>query len=143
MKSIIIWTLINLVFSLTIVAIEAILFKKGVNRGWKEVGFSLDQIRNRHGLRPYYIIKIYYGGDVYPMVIKNKDYAELRKNKTGKTFVYVREYPAWFLNPNFNKYDFSLQEVDWHERDRGKRPWSFFYIFIVLEAIIIMIALQL
>ncbi len=76
-------------------------------------------------------------------LIKNKDYAELRKNKTRKTFVYVSEYPAWFMNPNFNKYDFSLQEEDWHERDRGKRPWSFLYIFIALEAIIIMITLQL
>nr|WP_296437994.1 hypothetical protein [uncultured Acetatifactor sp.] len=142
MKSIIIWTLINLASNLIIVEIEAILFRKSVNRGWKEVGFSLDQIRNRHGLRPYYIMHIYYGGDVYPMVIKKKDYAELRKNKTGKAYVYVREYPAWFMNPNFNKYDFSLQEVDWHERDRINCLKAFLYIFIVFEAIICMIAFE-
>lgn len=142
MKGIIIWTLINLAVNLSIIVVEAILFRKGINQGWKEVGFSLNQIRNRRSLRPYYVMHIYYGGDVYPMVIRKKDYAELRKDKTGKAFVYVREFPSWFLNPNFSKYDFSLQEVDWHERDRRKCLWSFFYTFIALEAIILMIALQ-
>lgn len=142
MKGIIIWTLINLAVDLSMVALEAILFRKGVNQGWKEAGFSLNQIRNRRGLRPYYIMHIYYGENVYPIVIKDKDYAELRKNKTGRASVYVREFPAWFLNPNLSRYDFSLQEVDWHERDRKNCLKTFLYIFIVFEAIICMIAFE-
>ena len=65
---------------------------------------------------------------------------ELRKNETGKTCVYIREFPARFLNPNFEKYDFSLQEIDWHERDRKNCLKTFVFIFIVLEAIICMMA---
>ena len=58
MKDIVIWTLINVVVNLTIVAIVATLFRKGVNLGWKEVGFSVKQIRQWRSLRPYYGMNI-------------------------------------------------------------------------------------
>ena len=142
MKDIIVWTVINIVVNLVIVAIVATLFKKGVNLGWKEVGFSVKQIRQWRSLRPYYVMNIYYKAEAYLLVISKKDYMELRKNGTGKTYVYIREFPAWFLNPNFEKYDFSLWEVDWHERDRKSCLKTFLFIFIVLEALIFMFALE-
>ena len=118
MKDIIIWTLINVVVNLIIIAILVALFKKGTNLGWKEVGFSVKRMRQWRSLRPYYVINIYYKGEAYILAISKKDYRELRENETGKTYVYIREFPTWFLNPNFSKYDFLLKEVDWHERDR-------------------------
>ncbi len=140
MKDIIIWTVINVAVNLSIVAIVAALFKKGVNLGWKEVGFSVKQMRQWRSLRPYYVMNIYYRGEAYILVISKKDYRELRKNETGKTYVYIREFPARFLNPNFEKYDFSLWEVDWHERDRKNCLKTFLFIVTVFEAIICMIA---
>ncbi len=140
MKDIIIWTVINVAVNLSIVAIVAALFKKGVNLGWKEVGFSVKQMRQWRSLRPYYVMNIYYRGEAYILVISKKDYRELRKNETGKTYVYIREFPARFLNPNFEKYDFSLREVDWHERDRKNCLKTFLFIVTVFEAIICMIA---
>ena len=71
-----------------------------------------------------------------------RDYTELRKNEMGKTYVYVREFPSRFLNPNFEKYDFSLREVDWYKRDRKSSLKSSLYMFVMLEAIIWMIALE-
>ncbi len=46
------------------------------------------------------------------------------------------------MNPDFEKYDFSLGEVDWHKRDRKKCLKSSLYMFVMLEAIIWMIALE-
>lgn len=85
---------------------------------------------------------IYYEGEAYLLVISKRDYTELRKNEMGKTYVYVREFPSRFLNPNFEKYDFSLREVDWHKRDRKSSLKSYLYMFVMLEAIIGMIALE-
>ncbi len=59
MKDIIVWTVINIIVNSVIVAIVATLFKKGVNLGWKEVGFSVKQIRQWRSLRPYYVMNIY------------------------------------------------------------------------------------
>ncbi len=41
MKDIIIWTLAYVAVNLSILVIVAMLFRKGVNLGWKEVGFSV------------------------------------------------------------------------------------------------------
>lgn len=140
MKDIVIWTLINVVVNLTIVTIVATLFRKGVNLGWKEVGFSVKQIRQWRSLRTYYVMNIYYKGETYILPISKKDYRELRENEMGRTYVYIREFPAWFLNPNFAKYDFLLKEVDWHERDKKNCRKTFFFTIIVFEVIICVIA---
>lgn len=142
MKDIIIWTLANVAVNLSILVIVAMLFRKGVNLGWKEVGFSVRQLRQRRSLRPYYVMHIYYEGEAYLLVISKRDYTELRKNETGKTYVYVREFPSRFLNPDFEKYDFSLRKVDWHKRDRKKCLKSSLYMFVMLEAIMWMITLE-
>ncbi len=142
MKYIITWTVINVVVNLAIIAIVATLFRKGVNLGWKEVGFSVKRVRQWRSLRPYYIMNIYFKGEAYILAISKKDYRELRENETGRTYVYIREFPAWFLNPNFSKYDFLLQEVDWYERDRKNCLKTFLFIFLVFEALICIFVLD-
>lgn len=95
-KDIIIWTLANVAVNLSILVIVAMLFRKGVNLGWKEVGFSVRQLRQRRSLRPYYVMHIYYKGEAYLLVISKRDYTELRKNETGKAYVYVGDFHPGF-----------------------------------------------
>lgn len=146
MKGIVIWTLINMAESLSVAFNMMALCRKAVSLGWQETGFSLSLIKLRRGriFDPYlYGVNFYYGGAAYFMVVKKEEYARLLTNRTGKLMAYVREFPAWYLNPNFEKCEFSLHEVDWWKRDRKKCIGGGIYMFIALEALTVMMALQL
>lgn len=76
------------------------------------------------------------------MVITEKEYTGLCMNSTGEIYVYVRQFPNQFLNPGFEKYEFSFQELDWHERDVKRCFKAFLFMLITFEAIICMIAME-
>lgn len=146
MKEIILWTVINMAINLTILCITAISFSKATNLGWQEIGFSVRRVRRRRrrlGFQSYiYCMDIFYQEAAYLMVITKKEYAELLMNPTGHTMAYVREFPNRFLNPDLEKYVFSLQELDWGKKDRRRCLKAFVTMFIAMEAIICMIVFE-
>ena len=92
---------------------------------------AIDLLRNKHknGESYYWLLyysylspqqmRNYYRGTTYFMRVKREEYARLRTNRIGKLMTYIREFPAWYLNPDFEKFEFSLREVDW-EKGIGK-----------------------
>ena len=53
---------------------------------------------------------------------------------------YVREFPNRLLNPDFEKYEFSLQETDWSRGDNRRCRKGFLTVFLSLEVILSLIA---
>lgn len=77
------------------------------------------------------------------MVISREDYQELSQNQQGSLMVYTREFRKRYLNPDFEKYEFSLREVDWNDRDKRKCLKSVISSFIIIECWICMLVFQL
>ena len=128
MQGIILWTVANVVISLSVMLLMLYLYSKAVNLGWQQIGFSLCRMKIRCGIRRHiYGINIFYGGQAYFKVITKNEYTELCKNRTGKVYAYVREFPNQLLNPDFEKYEFLLQKLDWHERDKKRCFWKFHF----------------
>lgn len=143
MQGIILWTAANAAVSLSVMLLMLYLYSKAANLGRQQIGFSVCQMKMRRGIhRHIYGINIFYGGKSYFKVITKKEYTELCMNRTGKVYAYVREFPNRLLNPDFEKYEFSLQELDWHERDKKRCFGCFIFMLIALESVICMIALE-
>ena len=143
MQGIILWTVANVAVSLSVMLLMLYLYSKAVNLGWQQIGFSVCQMKMRRGIRCHiYGINIFYGGQAYFKVITKKEYTGLCINRTGKVYAYVREFPNRLLNPDFEKYEFLPQELDWHERDKKRGFGCFIFMLMALESIICMIALE-
>lgn len=144
MKGIILWTVANMVVSLSVMLIMLYLYSKVAILGWREIGFSVCRMKMRRGIhRCIYGMNIFYNGQAFFKAITKKEYTELCMNKTGKVYAYTREFPNRFLNPDFEKYEFSLQKLDWHERDKKRCFGGFLFMLIAIESVICMIALEL
>lgn len=116
MTGIMIWTVANVVFSLSVMFIMIYLYGKAVDQGWQKTSFSLSRIKMRRGIRRcMYGITICYGG---------------------------KACFNQFLNPDFEKYEFSFQELDWHERDKKRCFKTFLFMLITFESILCMIAFE-
>lgn len=50
---IIIWTVVNVALSLSVMFIMIYLYGKSVNLGWKKISFSLNGIKMSHSIRSY------------------------------------------------------------------------------------------
>lgn len=142
MKGIILWTVANVAVSLSVMRLMLYSYSKAINLGWQQIGFSLCRMKMRRGIRRrIYGINIFYGGQTYFKGITKKEYTELCMNRAGKVYAYVREFPNRLLNLDLEKFEFSLQELDWHERDKKRCFGCFIFMLITLESIICMIAL--
>lgn len=143
MKGIILWTAANVAVSLSVLFLMLYLYSKAANLGWQQISFSVCRIKMRRGIwRCIYGINIFYCGGAYFKGITKKEYMELCLNRTGKMYAYVREFSKWYLNPDFEKFEFSLRELDWHERDKKRCFGCFLFMLIIWESIICMIALE-
>lgn len=144
LKGIIPWTVANVAVSLSVMLLMLYLYSKAVTQGWQRIGFSVCRMKMRRGIRRcIYGMNIFYDGQAFFKVITKEEYTELCVNKTGKVYAYIRKFPNRFLNPDFEKYEFSLQELDWHERDKKRCFGGFLFMLIAIESVICMIALEL
>lgn len=145
MKLLIIGTALNLCVNLLLLAAVWRLYRKSVDLGWQQVLFKAEKIRARGHFRrmtrPYlYRIAVSYRGSTRSVLATEKEYEKLLQNRTGSARVCVREFPSRFLNPDFEKYEFSFQETDWRRRDKIRCLKGFLAIFIPVELIVVMIA---
>lgn len=145
MKLLITGTVLNLCVNLLLLCVVWRLYRRSRNLGRQQVLFKAGQIRARGRFRrmtrPYlYRIDISYNGSTQSVLATKEEYEELLRNRTGSAMVYVREFPARFLNPDFEKYEFSFQETDWRRRDKSRCLKGFLAVFVPLELIIFMIA---
>lgn len=145
MKLLITGTALNLCVNLLLLYVAWRLYRKSEDLGWQTVLFKAEKIRVRGHFRrmtrPYlYRIVISYRGCTQSVLAAEEDYERLLQNRTGSARVCVREFPSRFLNPDFEKYEFSFRETDWRRRDKIRCLKGFLAIFIPVELIVIMIA---
>ncbi len=143
MKLLITGTAINLLFNLLLFAWEKKLYSQAVNLGWQQADFQAEQIqvqgRRRRRTMPYlYGVRICFRGGCYFFRVTKEEYEALLGRQ--RRLFYVREFPNRLLNPDFEKYEFSLQETDWSRGDNRRCRKGFLTVFLSLEVILSLIA---
>lgn len=138
----VVWTLINLLVNLFLCLILMGMYKQHESLGWQKIRFGVRTYRLHRRRRNIYIMDIHFRGSEYMRAISKEDYIELSRNQEGSIMVYVREFRKRYLNPDFEKYEFSLQEVDWNKKDRRKCIKNLIASFTVFEFLIYIIIFQ-
>lgn len=135
-------TLVNLLASLLFHLIILGMYKQHESLGWQKIGFRVRTYRLHRRRSNIYIMDIYFRGSEYMRTISREDYIELSRSEEGSMMAYVREFRKRYLNPDFQKYEFSLKEVDWHTNDRKKCLKSLIFMFTVFEILIFIMVFQ-
>ena len=145
MKLFLTGTGVNLFFNLFLLCIVRLLYGQSRNLGWQKAEFRAERIKVRRYRRrrrtPYiYRADIVFRGGRYMLSVTTEAYEALCGNRTGSGMFYVREFPVRFLNPDFEKYEFSLGETDWSREDRRKCRKGFLAVFVPLELMLCILA---
>ena len=74
--------------------------------------------RGRKSMFKDYVFFLYgrYNNTNVELVLSSQEYADLKDKDS--VYVYIREYKHKWMNPNFSKYDISIAEPDWDEKDK-------------------------
>lgn len=135
-------TLINLLANLLLYFILLGMYRQHESLGWQKIRFRVRTYRLHRRRRNIYIMDIYFRGSEYMRTISKEEYIELSRNQEGSIMAYVREFRKIYLNPDFEKYEFSLQEIDWNQKDRSKCLKSLIASFMVFEFLICIMIFQ-
>lgn len=139
-------TMVNLGANLLLWRMSLLLYGRSKDLGRQKAAFTAERIRVRERWRklktPWlYRVEIRFRGCRQILMVTEAEYEALLHHPTGETFLYVREFASRLLNPDLEKYAFSLKDPDWEQQDRRRCRICFLLLAAFLEALLAMIAL--
>lgn len=138
MIGIIIFSIFNLLFCIILHVVLYNISQNYTDLGKQKVKFELNVISLKRSL--VYTMTILYDNQYILQTISKEIYENLLDFEY--TTVYIRKYNSKF-HLHGAKYEFRLYETDWHTFDKKTMIKSFYFMFIILEFLIIVIGLQL
>lgn len=135
-------TAVNLGVNMLLYFIMLWMYRQYRSLGWQEVGYKVGKRRMHRSWRIVYFMQIYFRGSKYIMTVSRREYEELYGIMSDSTMVYVREFREKYLNPDLEKYEFSLHKVDWDERDKRKGRGCLYGMSLIFEILICILVFQ-
>lgn len=133
-------TIINFTINALITLIVYKLLQNFKDLGTHKVKFKLNEIKRHNSLKSFFEMTIIFNNQQIRQVISEDDYNNLYGST--ETYVNIREYQKFYLNPNLSKYDFSLENNNWEYIDKKSCKSGFLYAFSIFEFLLVVTTLQ-
>ena len=136
----------NLLLSAAVSAMVYGMSRHFRNLGKKQVPFRAERIKRKgkgKALQPYlYRVHVRFKDSDFCQLVTEEEYRDKCGIPDGNLEVYIREFSHVLCSPDWQKYEFSLTETDWHYRDWNRCSRLFVFIFAVWEILILLLAFQ-
>lgn len=140
MKYFLIFSIINICFFSIMGFIFYKVSKKFEDLGKHKVKYTKSSVFSRRTLQFTYYLKFVYDNQEISQSISKNVFDRLFEE--GEIEVYIRKYNNIMNSPNFNKYEISLDEVDWKKKDVKSYVIATIFFILVAEFVAAMCIFQ-